>query len=495
MRRISVRFVLLFALLVGGFWAPATPSAQAIQQPALQQAINATVKLWTINAQADVIAGCSGSIIHPAGFILTAWHCVGLAPDAKKDPSNQGLKPGDLFHPKGWVVVGPTENPKRVPEPTYVAEVRAGSPELDLAVLKIFRMVDPKQPLPNPLSLPALPLGDSEAVAIKDVVHVLGYPGVGGPLITVTSGTVSGYDDSVGDGTINTFKLDASVSRGHSGGATINDAGQLIGVNSWGASDGADKVDRAIMVHFAHPYLRRVLTAEGLTLAGLGQSGTFGPIRFGTDVVGGKLVGEATVFPSGITKVYAFWAYSGMRDGTAWGRLWLWNGEVDLDKRNADTWQDGPQGNQWYSYYNDDGLEDGVYTLALFINGQEVQRGSFTIGRGAPPRAQTTVISGQVIDANTKQPVANARFEVLQPGVTWEQFEPLATWDDLVLASATTGPDGRFRTQAGVPRGAVYPVAITARGYGTTFFGITRVNVPNDAPAVLEVPAYSIRKD
>ena len=82
-------------------------------------------------------------------------------------------------------------------------------------------------------NLPTLPLGDSSRVSVGDVVLAIGNPlGVGQ---TVTMGIVSakGRATGVGDGSYEDFlQTDAPINQGNSGGALVNTAGELVGINS-----------------------------------------------------------------------------------------------------------------------------------------------------------------------------------------------------------------------------------------------------------------------
>ena len=83
-----------------------------------------------------------------------------------------------------------------------------------------------------------LPVGDSDAVEVGDLVLAIGNPfGVGQ---TVTSGIVSGLArNRIGEGDFSFFiQTDASINPGNSGGALINMAGELIGINTAIVSSG-----------------------------------------------------------------------------------------------------------------------------------------------------------------------------------------------------------------------------------------------------------------
>lgn len=105
----------------------------------------------------------------------------------------------------------------------YPATVLLDDPQSDLTILR----VDAEEPLP------ALPLGDSDALQVGDLVLAIGNPfGVGQ---TVSSGIVSGLARSalqVGDGTGYFVQTDAPINPGNSGGALVDMSGRLVGINT-----------------------------------------------------------------------------------------------------------------------------------------------------------------------------------------------------------------------------------------------------------------------
>lgn len=104
----------------------------------------------------------------------------------------------------------------------YESTVVLKDERVDLAVLKIKSDAD----------FTALPLGDSDAVQVGDLVLAIGNPfGVGQ---TVTSGIVSALArNQVRSGDFGFFiQTDASINPGNSGGGLINMNGELIGINT-----------------------------------------------------------------------------------------------------------------------------------------------------------------------------------------------------------------------------------------------------------------------
>ena len=107
----------------------------------------------------------------------------------------------------------------------YVATLVGRDEKTDVAVLKIESEV----------ALPAITIADSSKLCVGDVVFAIGNPlDVG---LTATQGIVSalGRDSSgiLGPGAYENFiQTDAAINLGNSGGALIDAAGRLIGINT-----------------------------------------------------------------------------------------------------------------------------------------------------------------------------------------------------------------------------------------------------------------------
>jgi Do/DeqQ family serine protease len=137
----------------------------------------------------------SGVVVSPDGYILTNYHVVDGAQQIKVEL-----------------------NDRRVLE----AKVVGTDQPSDLAVIKV-----------EATNLPVLPLGNSDAVRVGDVVLAIGNPLNIGQ--TVTSGIVSakGRATGLGDGSFADFiQTDAAINRGNSGGALVDTSGALVGINS-----------------------------------------------------------------------------------------------------------------------------------------------------------------------------------------------------------------------------------------------------------------------
>ncbi|MEN9934840.1 MAG: hypothetical protein RLZZ387_1419 [Chloroflexota bacterium] len=255
---------LAVALLLAGSLIPSTRAQSSpLDDDEFQQAIMATNKLFILGPDGKPIGTCTGTTITPDGFILTNFHCVGHTDLYGEDDSGLGLAHGDLYNPRGLLVVAPTKSERAVPAPTYVAQFVSGDPRLDVAVIKIVGMLKEGQKLPSRLPLVPIRVADSDRVKTRDFVGVIGYPGVGGPTLTYTDGQISGFDDQDGDGEVESFKTTAEIAGGNSGGLAVNADGHQIGIPTYGQEQGASKVDRIKMVNAASAVIAEALGGSG----------------------------------------------------------------------------------------------------------------------------------------------------------------------------------------------------------------------------------------
>jgi len=165
----------------------------------------------------------SGVIVSSEGYVLTNNHVIEGADDIQ-------------------VALHDGRNAK--------ARVVGADPETDIAVLRI----DLK-------NMPAITIGDSEALRVGDVVLAIGNPyGVGQ---TVTQGIVSATGrNHLGLNTFEDFiQTDAAINPGNSGGALIDSAGRMIGINSviFSRSGGSQGIGFAIPLSLAQGVMQQII--------------------------------------------------------------------------------------------------------------------------------------------------------------------------------------------------------------------------------------------
>lgn len=391
-----------------------------IGQGALEHAMLSTVQLALVDGQFREVGTCSGTHIGD-GFILTNFHCVGQTDLYGPDGTGLGLANGQTYHPQGWVVVLPTLDPAQPPVPTYVAQAVAGDPALDVAVVRIvggWNGQDPAHPTPlaGPVPIPAMSLADSDVVRPLDYVAVVGYPGVGGRMVTLTEGKIGGYDDQDGDGRNDSFKTTAAIAPGNSGGLAVDSDGRQIGIPTWQFTQGANKVDRLRMVNLARPAVEAALA-------------------------GGSYAPPAAPYPT--------------------------PGPYGPPPQPAPTPPD-PYGTPPQDPYGTPPPDPyGVPPTAP----QPAPPGPY-----GTPQAQGVLLQGIIVDGVTQQGVPGASILILRAGATYADLQAAiqqggeAAAAPLLIAGATAGPDGTFQTADPLPRGASYTVVVGGPGYQPRWF-------------------------
>jgi serine protease Do len=170
-------------------------------------------------------SGGTGSIITGEGKVITNAHVV------INDKNN---KPYRIL----YVFLKPpkiTGDNSRDLANRYKARVLTWSPakELDLAIMQIEKA---------PAGLPTIAFADPDKVEIGDEVVAIGHPEQGG-LWTLTTGTIStmiaNFSRVKGK---NVFQTEASVNRGNSGGPLLDMEGNMVGINTMIARQGAGGV-------------------------------------------------------------------------------------------------------------------------------------------------------------------------------------------------------------------------------------------------------------
>jgi putative serine protease PepD len=182
----------------------------------------------------------SGFVIDSAGYILTNNHVISAA--ATTGGSIQVSLNNGTF---------------------YSATVVGRDASYDLAVLKITAP-----------GLKALQFGDSDKIAVGDLVIAIGSPlGLSG---TVTTGIISAKNRAVTAGEsntessfINALQTDAAINPGNSGGPLVDATGAVIGINSAIASLGTTSQLGSIGLGFAIPINQARKTADQLIKNGV----------------------------------------------------------------------------------------------------------------------------------------------------------------------------------------------------------------------------------
>lgn len=134
----------------------------------------------------------SGVIVSAEGHILTNHHVISGMEEIRVQLTDGRIEPAQLI---------------------------GSDPGVDIAVLRV-----------NASGLKPLPLGDSDAVRVGQMVFAIGNPF--GLQETVTQGIISAKNRAIRDTAVELIQTDAAVNPGNSGGPLLNLRGEIIGINS-----------------------------------------------------------------------------------------------------------------------------------------------------------------------------------------------------------------------------------------------------------------------
>lgn len=218
-----------------------------VENAVAKKAIPSVVGITTVTQSNDIfnlnkyVQGVgSGVIVSSDGYILTNSHVVGNgnAKEMNVIFSNGEKTPGKLI----WQ-----------------------DESLDLAVIKVEKT-----------GLPVMDIGDSDKVSVGDKAIAIGNP-LGLDLqSTLTSGYISGLNRTINmengasmDGLIQT---DAAINGGNSGGALLNEKGELIGINTAKAS-GGEGIGFAIPINIAKTIVNEIKEKGNFDTVKLGIQG------------------------------------------------------------------------------------------------------------------------------------------------------------------------------------------------------------------------------
>ncbi len=218
----------------------ASTAVEAVAQvvPDSVVGITTNVQQQTAYGNTEGTAMGSGFIVTTDGYIVTNAHVIdGSTGDIKVQTND---------------------------EKTYTAKVIYEDTSIDLAVIKI-----------DASGLSAVSLGDSDQVKVGQTAIAIGNPLSLEYQRTVTSGIVSALNRTlVSDNQIvaeNLIQTDATINSGNSGGPLCNANGEVVGINTYKASQG-EGIGFAIPINIAKPIINKIIS-----------SGSFKPIVIGVN--------------------------------------------------------------------------------------------------------------------------------------------------------------------------------------------------------------------
>ena len=221
-------------------------------QEIYQQVLPSAVRVVTHMSSGQGYGAGSGVIMREDGYILTNYHVIEGGDAVKIMLLSDGA--------------------------TYDAQLVGYDESLDIAVLKI-----------DAEGLTAAQFGDSDLLEIGDAAYAIGNP-MGYLYGTMTDGIISALHVEVDvDGkSMNLIQTSAALNSGNSGGALINEQGQVVGITVAKISGKEDEalvegLGLAIPISDARPFINYILEtgetcqpAIGITCSAAAMDGTAG---------------------------------------------------------------------------------------------------------------------------------------------------------------------------------------------------------------------------
>ncbi len=180
------------------------------------------------NRQGDAIGSGSGFFVTSDGVAVTNYHVIADTASAFVTTIDGGLY--------------------------SVKNVIAFDENLDLAIIKVDKSSVNEHPA---FEFPVATIGNSDTIKAGQTVYALGSPM--GLQNTISNGIISNVSQRIGDDTF--IQITAPISHGSSGGALVNEYGEVLGVTSAGI-DEAQNIGFAIPINAMKPF---DLSSEGVT--------------------------------------------------------------------------------------------------------------------------------------------------------------------------------------------------------------------------------------
>ncbi|MEP7285242.1 MAG: trypsin-like peptidase domain-containing protein [Chloroflexota bacterium] len=488
-----------------------TPTLPIAAAPPYQEGFNvakalrATVSVTQVftNSRGQVVISCvgSGTLVSVDGLILTNAHIALPSPNCRSDK----------------LVISLTVRTDEAPVAKYYAQTVGSNLGWDLAVLRVTSTLDGKPVDRATLNLPFAEIGDSEATQLDDTINVVGYAISGDKASNISQlirATVAGVTAEALVGDRAWLKTSAAIPGSMSGGGAYNVDGKLIGIPTVEPTVGTgdtlncrrvqdsngdnrvDDKDICIPISGLINALRPSRLARGLILAaGLGitpsirpptqpepdltDPPTFSRLFFSAGVnQAGMPSSVVTGVPSGTKRLYLFFDYDNMKNGTVYELRTTLDGVPNVTFSLAPaTWSGGRRG-LWYIGSTAQIWPNGTYDFSLYIEGVRTANKQITIGGPArqdpiftdvlfgvvPSDSDQLVNTGNLIPIDSPNGEIHAEFiyNNVPPNTSWRQVwyyeglklsENTDTWKDPVngkkpiLAQANPLKPGRYRLE------------------------------------------------
>ena len=319
------------------------------------------------------------------------------------------------------IAVGVTREPGGEPSLEFEAELAAVDRDLDLAVLRVTRAYRGAPLGASEFDLPAVELGDANALEHGDILRLLGHPGIepagapGSQVVMATTATVTGFR---GDATVEGrawLKTDARLPWGVTGGPAFDAAGTLVGIATQIAYDPRvvvgevrplvletelfERARRAGPEARYRPPLQHPPPAPARMVTAAEDGITVSAPALAENAIQGNgvldLFDYTTLFATRPPALYYEYAAQGIPDGALVEERWYLDGVLQDALSSSFTWSLGPFGvvADGLAAPSPSGIQAGIWVLEVWVEATLRSSGavSVAVDLPAPPPGEPRV--------------------------------------------------------------------------------------------------------
>ncbi len=227
-------------------------------------------------ASTGSVATGNGSVVDivkavsPAVVTIVADGSMSTDPQTGQTQQATATGSGVIFDANGLIL---TNHHVVAGDPSKITVNLKDGRSLDATIYGIDTLTDLAIVKVQATGLPTAPIGDSSTIQVGQQAIAIGSP-LGTFTDSVTSGIISALGRSIpvdtGEVLTNLIQTDTAIKPGNSGGPLFDPSGKVIGINTAGASGGAQGIGFAIPIDIARPLLAQASAGQPLARPYLG---------------------------------------------------------------------------------------------------------------------------------------------------------------------------------------------------------------------------------
>jgi len=475
-RHLHIRLVTTVAMAL---FLPGLAFGQQLSQAVSKKAVSAVVKVGAIDKAGKIVGFGSGTFIDARGYLITNFHVIG------------DTKSGRIHNPNNIALIGMVKSPREAIKYEWHGRVVRADPRLDLALIRIVKSTTGIDVAAH--KFPTLPVMSTKLLNPGSPVWIVGFP-AGVRTVNMTAGTITGFEMNLVD-KVSWLRTDAEINPGNSGGLVMDTKGRMVGIPTQVRA--ADRKHVVETIGFARP-AERIPSQwlKELKAGHIDDTRIDGKFQL---VIGEAMMGEAQGDQMALSNAERLYyqlpsARPGLVMVSDHHEIGLFKlgekkpfrtgtGEIEVQSGDPHPLILGigfPQAKLkastsfWVLFDKTDG------TIAEFdLAMEKLGRLEKETGVASKKKSKKDVftVAGSIVDV-TGKPAVQGLVLIGNPGIDLGSTVKKYLKGSLTKAEFKkkvrifkAASDGTFKV-TGIPRGATYPIGVSAKGYGLTRLSI-----------------------